>query len=127
MSIIDEIRETQAKTIAKHEEQLRRDKNVVLWVVHGIHLKIKNRMTNYYYAKDMTSMTFTFERVDMINNDRYKIRKLFDTDLTEKDVELTAPEYSAVVNTLLSEGFKISQREEYENNIRPVRKLTVEW
>lgn len=127
MSIIDEIRQIQKETVTRHDEQLRRDKNVVLWVVHGIHLKIKDRMTDYYYAKDATGMTFTFELADMVDHDRYRIRKLFDTDLTEKDVELTAPEYGEVVKTLLAEGFKVSQRDEYENNVLPVRKLTVEW
>ena len=135
-AIIDEIRTTQAETIIKHENKLRRDKNAILWVVHNIHENIKKKVSDYYYAKDIQSMTFKFV-LDLSTQDKYTIT--MDVLDGKSDMELTQPEYRAVVDLLLNEGFKVSQCEAdeefysenpnpiYSKGIRHVRKLTVEW
>lgn len=135
-AIIDEIRTMQAETIVKHEDKLRRDKNAILWVVHNIHENIKKKVSDYYYAKDIQSMTFKFV-LDLSTQDKYTIT--MDVLDGKSDMELTQPEYRAVVDLLLNEGFKVSQCEAdevfynenpnpiYSKGIRHVKKLTVEW
>lgn len=136
MAIIDEIRKTQSETISNHEEKLRRDKNIVIGVVFSMHERIKARVSDYLWAKDTRSMTFKFIQQDLFNIDKYT----YVTDSnTKEDFQITRPEYDKVVQTLLVEGFKVSQRDEEEEyyrdgqapgfgrSIRPVRKLTVEW
>lgn len=137
MAIIDEIRKTQAETISNYEEKLRRDKSVVVWVVHAIHERIRALVSDYNYAKETSGMTFKFIQKSLINIDKY----IFTTNVMDdkQDVEITRPEYDKVIQMLLTEGFKISQRdgqEEYYRDgqcpgfgrsVRLVRKLTVEW
>lgn len=137
MAIIDEIRKTQAETISNYEEKLRRDSSVVAMVVHAIHEGIKARVSDYNWAKETTNMTFKFIQKNLINIDKY----IFTADVMndKQDIEITRPEYDTIIQMLLKEGFKISQRdgeEEYyrdgqcpgfSRSIRMVRKLTVEW
>lgn len=120
MAFIDEIRETQAETIAKYEEQLRMDNDIVLKVLHEMHERIRSRVKEYFYAKDMSEMSFSFETVDLINHDKYKIF----------GQEISVKEYRKVVDVFLTEGFKVSQNEydeRYNNTIHHILKLTVEW
>ena len=54
MSFINDIRNIQAETIVKHEEEMRRDRDIVLKVVHIIKDRIKAKVSNSLYAKDKT-------------------------------------------------------------------------
>ena len=123
MSIINEIREIQAKTVADHEEKLRRDNNVCEAVVHEIHEKIKQRMTDYYFAKNKTDETFEFIQKNMINNEYYTVK------ISDKEHEITIPEYQKIMEILLDEGFKISQKTVMSERTRfkPVKELKLEW
>ena len=137
MSFIDEIRKTQAETISNYEEKLRRDSSVVAMVVHAIHEGIKAQVSDYNWAKETTDMTFKFVQKTLLNVDKYIFTA--NTMDDKQDIEITRPEYDTVIQMLLKEGFKISQRdgeEEYyrdgqcpgfSRSIRMVRKLTVEW
>lgn len=126
MSIINEIHEIQAKTVADHEEKLRRDNNVCEAIVHEMHEKIKQRMTDYYFAKNTNDETFEFIEKSAIVPEYYTI-KINDV---ERDVSI--PEYQAIVDILLNEGFKISQknvmRERHERfGFDHIRELKLEW
>lgn len=137
MSFIDEIRDIQAETIVKHEEEMRRDRDIVLKVVHIIKDGIKAKVSNYLWAKDTTSEEVKFVITDMLNMDKYKFS--YTVDKKVEDIELTQPEYRSVVDIFLKEGFKVSQRDGHEeyyrdgqcpgfgHSVRPVRKLILEW
>ena len=137
MSFINEIRDIQAQTIVKHEEEMRRDNDVVLKVVDIIKERIKSKVSNYLFAKDTKSETITFVVANLCSWDKYKFSYRADNKVEE--IEITAPEYRSIVENFLAEGFKVSQcddAEEYDQrsgcpgfgrSIRPVRKLTVEW
>ena len=138
MSVINEIRDIQAQTIIKHEEEMRHDRDIVLKIVHIIKDKIKAKVSNYLYAKDETSEEVKFVITDMMNMDKYKFSHTVDNKVEE--IEITQPEYRAIVDIFLKEGFKVSQRdvdEEYYRDgqcpgfdggsIRAVRKLILEW
>lgn len=137
MSFINEIRDIQAQTIIKHEEEMRRDSDIVLKVVHIIKDRIKAKVSNYLYAKDETSEEVKFIISDMLNQDKYKFPYTVDNKV--EDIEITQPEYRSIVDIFLKEGFKVSQRdgdEEYYRDgqcpgfgrsIRAVRKLILEW
>jgi hypothetical protein len=132
MSLVDEIRTTQAETIVKYEEKLRMDKDIVLKVFHEMMGKIRNQVADYYYAKETNYRTFKFEMVDFCTKDKYKIT-------IDKDTyEITTKEYQAILNSFLNGGFKISQSDGEERysmqrfgtnmpRIAVVRNLTVEW
>ena len=66
MSFINDIRNIQAETIVKHEEEMRRDRDIVLKVVHIIKDRIKAKVSNYLYAKDETSEEVKFIITDML-------------------------------------------------------------
>lgn len=123
MSIINEIREIQAKTVADHEEKLRRDNNVCEAIVHEMHEKIKQRMTDYYFAKNTNDETFEFIEKSAIVPEYYTI-KINDV---ERDVSI--PEYQAIVDILLNEGFKISQKNVMREKFGfdHIRELKLEW
>lgn len=126
MTIIDEIHEIQAKTVADHEEKLRRDKDVCATIVHEMHEKIKQRMTDYYFAKNTKDETFEFFEKTAFVPEYYTI-KINDV---ERDVSI--PEYQAIVDILLNEGFKISQknvmRERHQKfGFDHIRELKLEW
>ncbi len=137
MSFINEIRDIQAETIVKHEEEMRRDSDIVLKVVHIIKDGIKAKVSNYLWAKDTTSEEVKFVITDMLNMDKYKFS--YTVDKKVEDIELTQPEYRSVVEIFLKEGFKVSQRDSHEeyyrdgqcpgfsHSVRPVRKLILEW
>lgn len=137
MSFINEIRDIQAQTIVKHEEEMRRDNDVVLKVVDIIKERIKSKVSNYLFAKDTKSETITFVVVNHCTCYEYKFSYSADNKIEE--IEITAPEYRSIVENFLAEGFKVSQcddGEEYDRvsgcpgfggSIRLVRKLTVEW
>lgn len=137
MSFINEIRNIQAETIVKHEEEMRRDRDIVLKVVHIIKDRIKAKVSNYLYAKDETSEEVKFIITDMLNMDKYKFS--YTVDKKVEEIEITQPEYRSIVDIFLKEGFKVSQRdgeEEYYRDgqcpgfgcsIRAVRKLVLEW
>lgn len=138
MSFINEIRNIQEQTIVKHEEEMRRDNDVVFKVVHIIEERIKSKLSNYLFAKDTKSETITFVVANLCSWDKYKF-SYSGVDNKIEEIEITAPEYRSIVDIFLKEGFKVSQcddEEEYDQrsgcpgfgrSIRPVRKLTVEW
>lgn len=133
MSLVDEIRTTQAETIVKYEEKLRMDKDIVLKVFHEMMEKIREQVADYFYAKEKNTRTFKFELADFCTKDKYKIT-------IDKDTyEVTVKEYQAILNAFLNGGFKISQSggEERYNvhsslggnmpRVAIILKLTVEW
>ena len=137
MSFINEIRNIQAETIVKHEEEMRRDRDIVLKVVHIIKDRIKAKVSNYLYAKDETSEEVKFVITDILNQDKYKFSHTVDNKV--EDIEITQPEYRSIVDIFLKEGFKVSQHdveEEYYregqcpgfgHSVHQVRKLVLEW
>lgn len=137
MSFINEIRNIQAETIVKHEEEMRRDRDIVLKVVHIIKDRIKSRVSNYLWAKDTTSEEVKFVIVDICTQDKYKFSYTVDNKV--EDIEITQPEYRSIVDIFLNEGFKVSQRDDDEEyyrdgqcpgfgrSLRTVRKLVLEW
>lgn len=137
MSFINEIRDIQAQTVIKHEEEMRRDRDIVLKVVHIIKDRIKAKVSDYLYAKDETSEEVRFIVSDILNMDKYKFSH--NVDNKTEEIEITQPEYRSIVDIFLKEGFKVSQRdgeEEYyrdgqcpgfSRSIRIVRKLVLEW
>lgn len=137
MSFINEIRDIQAQTIIKHEEEMRRDRDIVVKVVHIIKDRIKAKVSDYLFAKDETSEEVKFIISDMLNMDKYKFS--YKVDNKVEDIEITQPEYRSVVDIFLHEGFKVSQHDEdeeyyldgqcpgFNRSIRAVRKLVLEW
>lgn len=138
MSFIDEIRDIQAQTIIKHEEEMRRDRDIVLKIVHIIKDRIKDKVSKYLWAKDATSEEVKFVITDICTQDKYKFSYTVDNKV--EDIEITQPEYRSIVDIFLHEGFKVSQcdaDEEYYRDgqcpgfggrsIRTVRKLVLEW
>lgn len=132
MSLVDEIRTTQAETIVKYEEKLRLDKDIVLKVFHEMMETIRGQVQDYFYAKETNYKTFKFELVNLCTKDKYKIR------INEDTYEITTKEYQAILNSFLNGGFKISQSDGEERYsmqrfgtnmpmIAVVRNLTVEW
>lgn len=132
MSLVDEIRTTQAETIVKYEEKLRMDKDIVLKVFHEMMGKIRKHVADYFYAKETNYITFKFELVNFCTKDKYKIT------INEDTYEVTVKEYQAILNAFLNGGFKISQCDGEERysvhrlganmpHIAVVRNLTVEW
>lgn len=130
MSLVDEIRTTQAETIVKYEEKLRMDKDIVLKVFHEMMVAIREHVKDYYYAKETNSKTFEFVLVNIITQDKYEIT------INKESYEVTVKEYQAILNSFLNGGFKISQsngeKRVYGNmggitGIHVVRNLTVEW
>lgn len=137
MSFINDIRNIQAQTIIKHEEEMRRDRDIVVKVVHIIKEKIKAKVSDYLWAKDTSSETVTFVVADLFNQDKYTFSHTVNNE--KEDIEITQPEYRAIVDIFLKEGFKVSQRDDEERyyrdgqtpgfgeSVRPVRKLVLEW
>ena len=137
MSFINDIRNIQAQTIIKHEEEMRRDRDIVVKVVHIIKEKIKAKVSDYLWAKDTSSETVTFVVADLFNQDKYTFSHTVDNNV--EDIEITQPEYRSIVDIFLKEGFKVSQRDDEERyyrdgqtpgfgeSVRPVRKLVLEW
>lgn len=130
MSLVDEIRTTQAETIVKYEEKLRMDKDIVLKVFHEMMEAIREQVRDYYYAKEKNARTFKFVLTDLITNDKYEI------SLNNETYKITVKEYQAILNSFLNGGFKISQSNGEEriygnrgglSGIHVVRNLTVEW
>lgn len=137
MSFINEIRNIQAETIVKHEEEMRRDRDIVLKIVHIIKDKIKAKVSDYLWAKDTTTEEVKFIITDILNQDKYKFSYTVDNKV--EDIEITQPEYRSIVDIFLKEGFKVSQHDDEEefyregqcpgfgHSVRPVRKLVLEW
>lgn len=130
MSLVDEIRTTQAETIVKYEEKLRMDKDIVLKVFHGMMEAIREQVQDYYYAKEKNARTFTFILSDFLTRDKYEI------SINDETYKITVKEYQAILNSFLNGGFKISQsngeKRTYAKgsgaaSIHVVRELTVEW
>lgn len=130
MSLVDEIRTTQAETIVKYEEKLRMDKDIVLKVFHEMMEAIREQVRDYYYAKEKNARTFMFILTDFITHDKYEI------SINNETYKITVKEYQAILNSFLNGGFKISQSNGEErtyakgggiSGIHVVRNLTVEW
>ncbi len=130
MSLVDEIRTTQAETIVKYEEKLRMDKDIVLKVFHEMMEAIREHVKDYYYAKETNYKTFKFVLANMIVQDKYEIT------INKETYEVTVKEYQAILNSFLNDGFKISQSNGEERvygnmggigKIHVIRNLTVEW
>jgi predicted AlkP superfamily phosphohydrolase/phosphomutase len=130
MSLVDEIRTTQAETIVKYEEKLRLDKDIVLKVFHEMMETIRKQVQEYYYAKDTNYKTFKFVLTDFSMKDKYEI------SINGETYKITVKEYQAILNSFLNGGFKISQSTGEERvygkmgcvaGIHVVRNLTVEW
>ena len=130
MSLVDEIRTTQAETIVKYEEKLRMDKDIVLKVFHEMMETIREQVRDYYYAKEKNARTFMFILTDFLTHDKYEI------SINNETYKITVKEYQAILNSFLNGGFKISQSNGEErtyskgggiSGIHVVRKLTVEW
>lgn len=129
MSLVDEIRTTQAETIVKYEEKLRMDKDIVLKVFHEMMETIREQVRDYFYAKEKNARSFKFVVTD-------HMRDKFDISVNGETYKITAKEYQAILNSFLNSGFKISQSDEVERKygncggitgIHDVRNLTVEW
>lgn len=131
MSLVDEIRTTQAETIVKYEEKLRMDKDIVLKVFHEMMEAIREQVQDYYYAKEKNGRTFKFVLTDFLTHDKYEI------SINNETYKITVKEYQAILNSFLNGGFKISQSNGEErtysskgggvSGIHVVRNLTVEW
>ena len=130
MSLVDEIRTTQAETIVKYEEKLRMDKDIVLKVFHEMMEAIREQVRDYYYAKEKNARTFMFILTDFLTHDKYEI------SINNETYKITVKEYQAILNSFLNGGFKISQSNGEErtyskgggiSGIHVVRNLTVEW
>lgn len=130
MSLVDEIRTTQAETIVKYEEKLRLDKDIVLKVFHEMMETIRKQVQEYYYAKDTNYKTFKFVLTDFSMKDKYEI------SINGETYKITVKEYQAILNSFLNGGFKISQSDGEERvygkmgcvaGIHVVRTLAVEW
>lgn len=130
MSLVDEIRTTQAETIVKYEEKLRLDKDIVRKVFHEMMEAIREQVQDYYYAKEKNARTFIFVLTDFSMQDKYEI------SINNETYKITVKEYQAILNSFLNGGFKISQCNGEERtygkgggigSIHAVRKLTVEW
>ena len=130
MSLVDEIRTTQAETIVKYEEKLRLDKDIVLKVFHEMMEAIREHVKDYYYAKEKNYITFKFVLINIIMQDKYEIT------INKETYEVTVKEYQAILNSFLNGGFKISQSNSEERiydhvggmgKIHVIRNLTVEW
>lgn len=130
MSLVDEIRTTQAETIVKYEEKLRMDKDIVLKVFHEMMEAIREHVKDYYYAKETNSKTFKFVLTDFNMKDKYEI------SINGETYKITVKEYQAILNSFLNGGFKISQSTGEERvygnrgcvaGIHVVRNLNVEW
>lgn len=130
MSLVDEIRTTQAETIVKYEEKLRMDKDIVLKVFHKMMEAIREQVQDYYYAKEKNGRAFKFVLINVITQDKYEIT------IDKESYEVTVKEYQAILNAFLNGGFKISQSDGEErvygnrggiSGIHVVRNLTVEW
>ena len=130
MSLVDEIRTTQAETIVKYEEKLRMDKDIVLKVFHEMMETIREHVKDYYYAKEKNARTFKFVLTGFNMKDKY------DISINGETYKITVKEYQAILGSFLNGGFKISQsdgEEKVYNNrggiggIHVVRNLTVEW
>ena len=71
MSFINDIRNIQAQTIIKHEEEMRRDRDIVLKVVHIIKEQIKaeieRRIENYWSDGDVDSVVVSGELEELID------------------------------------------------------------
>ena len=131
MSLVDEIRTTQAETIVKYEEKLRMDKDIVLKVFNEMIEQIRRHVSEYTRAKDANHEQFDFVLKDRFNQDKYSI-------ILDKEYVITVKEYQAILNSFLNDGFKISQVDCEERvmyhrldqnmpHIEIVRKLNVEW
>ena len=131
MSLVDEIRTTQAETIVKYEEKLRMDKDIVLKVFNEMIEQIRRHVSEYTRAKDTNYEQFDFVLKDRFNQDKYSI-------ILDKEYVITVKEYQAILNSFLNDGFKISQvdceeRVMYQRlgqnmpHMEIVRKLNVEW
>ena len=137
MSFINDIRNIQAQTIIKHEEEMRRDRDIVVKIVHIIKEQIKAKVSDYLWAKDTSSETVKFVITDFCTQDKYKFSHTVNNKV--EDIEITQPEYRSIVDIFLKEGFKVSQLDDEERyyrdgqapgfgeSIRPVRKLILEW
>ena len=130
MSLVDEIRTTQAETIVKYEEKLRMDKDIVLKVFHEMMETIRKQVQEYYYAKDTNYKTFKFVLTDFSMKDKYEI------SINGETYKITVKEYQAILNSFLNGWFKVSQSDGEERvygnrggvaDIHVVRTLTVEW
>ena len=130
MSLVDEIRTTQAETIVKYEEKLRLDKDIVLKVFHEMMETIRKQVQDYFYAKDTNYCSFKFVLTDFSMKDKY------DISINGETYKITVKEYQSILNSFLNGGFKISQRNGEERvygnrgcvaGIHVVRTLTVEW
>ena len=130
MSLVDEIRTTQAETIVKYEEKLRMDKDIVLKVFHEMMETIRKQVQEYYYAKETNYKAFKFVLTDFSMKDKYEI------SINGETYKITVKEYQAILNLFLNGGFKISQSDGEERvygnrgcvaGIHVVRTLTVEW
>ena len=75
-----------AETIVKHEEEMRRDRDIVLKVVHIIKDRIKSRVSNYLWAKDTTSEEVKFVIVDICTQDKYKFSYTVDNKVEESNI-----------------------------------------
>ena len=129
MSLVDEIRTTQAETIVKYEEKLRMDKDIVLKVFNEMIEQIRRHVSEYTWAKDANHERFDFVLKDHFNRDKYSI-------ILDKEYVITVKEYQAILNSFLNSGFKVSQRDGEERvygkiggitGIHVIRTLTVEW
>jgi hypothetical protein len=130
MSLVDEIRTTQAETIVKYEEKLRMDKDIVLKVFHEMMETIRKQVQDYFYAKEKNYRTFKFVLTDYSMRDKYEI------GINGETYKITVKEYQAILNSFLNSGFKISQSDGEEKvygnrggitGIHVVRTLAVEW
>lgn len=129
MSLVDEIRTTQAETIVKYEEKLRMDKDIVLKVFNEMIEQIRRHVSEYTWAKDANHEQFDFVLKDHFNRDKYSI-------ILDKEYVITVKEYQSILNSFLNSGFKVSQRDGEERvygkiggitGIHVIRTLTVEW
>lgn len=129
MSLVDEIRTTQAETIVKYEEKLRMDKDIVLKVFHEMMETIREQVQDYFY-KEKNGRSFKFVLTDFNARDKY------DISVNGETYKITVKEYQAILNSFLNGGFKISQSDGEErvygnrggvSGIHVVRNLTVEW
>ena len=130
MSLVDEIRTTQAETIVKYEEKLRMDKDIVLKVFHEMMETIREQVKDYYYAKEKNGRSFKFVLTDHSTRDKY------DISVNGETYKITVKEYQAILNSFLNAGFKISQSDTVErtygncggiSGMHDVRTLVVEW